>query len=684
MVNCLEEAIYALLQPNQKGFRSDSDSREHVHDLTNLMYANLNPRQKAFVFFADIRKAFDSVSHDFLLALLDHIGLPAYHRQIITTLLSNLFTVPTFGSHSFFQSAFALFRGTPQGSPLSPFLFLLVMDTLLYLLNTHCASICKAFGMADDIAIFITDILSFAIITSHISAFNAATTMMINQNKSFILPTFPGHFPPLDEDQGEEFESHDIPCLICDSNSHSDNIISSLLCDRCNAPYHTFCLNPPLTAVPQGEWLCPVCLAIQNSSLPDLTITDSATYLGFFFSANNTPEQIFAPVLRKLADRVESYLPHKKAFPLHQRVCIANTFLVTLFSYIASIFIIPLSTLKKAYSLLAAWCIPKGMYTIDLITCPRRHFGLDQPLKDLRLYNISLILSRAGRANILTPLPPNTPTSPGNNCDATSHLLCARKLYSTHIDEHTLQLLDSDIGLSARELYKHMNISDNLGARRLPLLARKIRLLFRNNITVACSELYVSNLRTNFNRLPRKTMAYHRATFLRLIFNALPFRGRIARFVKQSSATCPFCGLHDEILRELFFICPAVKAAMDLIADNSSATNLPSLTFAELLLLEDPDSYIPEDKNDSDPYFSHLGPAFFLPIAVWHARRVAIGRSPPPNTATDTLLDLNTRTITSAFWDLCTNPNTKRCAFPAFLRTIPAQLDIPQSPLESE
>ncbi|GMF41878.1 unnamed protein product [Phytophthora fragariaefolia] len=34
-----------------------------------------------------------------------------------------------------------------------------------------------------------------------------------------------------------------------------------LLCDRCDAPYHTFCLESPLPVVPTGEWFCPSCLA---------------------------------------------------------------------------------------------------------------------------------------------------------------------------------------------------------------------------------------------------------------------------------------------------------------------------------------------------------------------------------------------------------------------------------------
>ncbi|CAI5731820.1 unnamed protein product [Hyaloperonospora brassicae] len=39
-----------------------------------------------------------------------------------------------------------------------------------------------------------------------------------------------------------------------------------LLCDRCDAPYHTFCLDPSLSVVPKGEWFCSPCLADSSFS----------------------------------------------------------------------------------------------------------------------------------------------------------------------------------------------------------------------------------------------------------------------------------------------------------------------------------------------------------------------------------------------------------------------------------
>jgi hypothetical protein len=48
----------------------------------------------------------------------------------------------------------------------------------------------------------------------------------------------------------------DTLCSVCGSPSTTPPM---LLCDGCDAGYHISCLKPPLSAVPRGKWLCPVC-----------------------------------------------------------------------------------------------------------------------------------------------------------------------------------------------------------------------------------------------------------------------------------------------------------------------------------------------------------------------------------------------------------------------------------------
>uniref|UniRef100_A0A7N8YNT0 [histone H3]-trimethyl-L-lysine(4) demethylase n=1 Tax=Mastacembelus armatus TaxID=205130 RepID=A0A7N8YNT0_9TELE len=49
-----------------------------------------------------------------------------------------------------------------------------------------------------------------------------------------------------------------VVCLVCNSGGDEDRL---LLCDGCDDSYHTFCLIPPLSDVPRGDWRCPKCLA---------------------------------------------------------------------------------------------------------------------------------------------------------------------------------------------------------------------------------------------------------------------------------------------------------------------------------------------------------------------------------------------------------------------------------------
>ena len=63
-----------------------------------------------------------------------------------------------------------------------------------------------------------------------------------------------------EEEEEAEEDVEDVPCAVCglrDDPSHT------LLCDGegCEKAYHLHCLQPPLSQVPTGTWLCPECNA---------------------------------------------------------------------------------------------------------------------------------------------------------------------------------------------------------------------------------------------------------------------------------------------------------------------------------------------------------------------------------------------------------------------------------------
>ncbi|XP_071714393.1 methyl-CpG-binding domain-containing protein 9-like [Rutidosis leptorrhynchoides] len=46
-------------------------------------------------------------------------------------------------------------------------------------------------------------------------------------------------------------------CKVCGLDENDESV---LLCDGCNAEYHIYCLNPPLSDIPEGDWHCPKCI----------------------------------------------------------------------------------------------------------------------------------------------------------------------------------------------------------------------------------------------------------------------------------------------------------------------------------------------------------------------------------------------------------------------------------------
>ncbi|KAL2237308.1 UNVERIFIED_CONTAM: hypothetical protein Sindi_0922500 [Sesamum indicum] len=147
----------------------------------------------------DIRKAYDTVEWDFLLAVLQLFGFPTkFTRWIEECVSTTSFSIGLNGKpHGFFTGA----RGLRQGDPLSPYLFVLVMEALhlgflqrieqdmQFTYHLKCES-SKVFqlGFADDLLLFCrADFDSIRVFKEGLEWFAELSGLWLNVQKSHLI-----------------------------------------------------------------------------------------------------------------------------------------------------------------------------------------------------------------------------------------------------------------------------------------------------------------------------------------------------------------------------------------------------------------------------------------------------------------------------------------------------------------
>ncbi|CAM8953600.1 unnamed protein product [Rhodiola kirilowii] len=196
LVKRLKSVLPQFISLNQSAFISDRNILDGIMIVNELIHVVKRERRSALVIKLDFRKAYDSVSWEFLRAIQESLGFGDkwilwMHECYSSASLSILVN----GSPS---KVLPMERGLRQGDPLSPFLFLLVAEGLSRLLNNAVrAGMIKGVGwgkngealthlqLADDTVLFCRPVLEEVQNLKHIlRTFAVSSGLEINFHKS--------------------------------------------------------------------------------------------------------------------------------------------------------------------------------------------------------------------------------------------------------------------------------------------------------------------------------------------------------------------------------------------------------------------------------------------------------------------------------------------------------------------
>jgi len=348
IAHCVKTALALgskhLVSCKQHAFLRGRSIEDCIRLFNERFFSAKERGEEFYVLLVDFAKAFDSVSRDYLFLLLRQLKAPEWLVNVLKGLYTNVKAQPvTGGTHNI---TIAMLDGLKQGCPLSPLLFILVIDPLLQDLHANASE--DHSGFADDVAVGLRDLArQLPSIVQRLDAFTEASGIRTNPGKSVLIP----------------------------AHTSTPTSLSSL----------------PLPPV----W-------------SSLRISHHERYLGTYLGRDVTVHSVWDKALSTIRARVALYMPRKKAFTIQGRIDIANVFLVSIMSYLMRFYFITSEYEAAIEQAISRWVIPYKMCKYDDLTLAPAEGGFSRPLRALMPLNDAILLRKCPLVPYTVPLDEST------------------------------------------------------------------------------------------------------------------------------------------------------------------------------------------------------------------------------------------------------------------------------------
>ena len=189
----LEKVLPEIIHSSRNAFVKGRSIFDAIRTIDDMMEFTKEKGLSGILVAIDFEKAFDTLNFKFLIRTLHKFNFGPFFIQWIRTLYNNVSSCVM--NNGFTTGPFTVSRGVRQGDPLSPYLFIIALETLaIKIRNDDSIKGFKIGGetiklslFADDMTCFLRDKASYTSLFGILETFELCSGLRVNHEKTEIL-----------------------------------------------------------------------------------------------------------------------------------------------------------------------------------------------------------------------------------------------------------------------------------------------------------------------------------------------------------------------------------------------------------------------------------------------------------------------------------------------------------------